>query len=185
MTSHYYVVPFHVIPLFDRHVHLSHYLPILSFIPPTSSCYYVVILSFVSLLFQCPIDVLLEMKGCKTFTGMKISFWTGQHVYQYSSSCGFMYLTSFMRFCPNNQCIFWFRAGCIENIPNVRAQIMGQLHHRMTDTMQWEEVAGCGWSEEYRKYRNGAPRSSKMKRGRKRGNNLYLIFKLENTSGDS
>jgi len=48
-----------------------------------------------------------------------------------------------------------------------------------------EGVAGCGCSEEYRKYRNGAPRSSKMKRGRKSGNNLYMIFKLENTSGDS
>jgi len=86
-TSHYYVVPFHVIPLFDHPVHLSHSLPILSFISPASSCYYVVILSFIPLLFWCPIDVLLEMKGHKTFTGMKISFWTGQCVYQYSSSC--------------------------------------------------------------------------------------------------
>jgi len=48
-----------------------------------------------------------------------------------------------------------------------------------------EGVAGCRWSEEYCEYRNGALRSSKMKRGRKSGNNLYMIFKLENTSGDS
>jgi len=48
-----------------------------------------------------------------------------------------------------------------------------------------EGAAGCGWSEEYREYRNGAPRSSKTKRGRKRGNNLYMIFQLPNTSGDS
>jgi len=115
MLSCYYVVLFHVIPLFDHPIHLSHYLPILSFISPASSHYYVVILSFVLLSFQHPIDVLLEMKGCKTFPSMKISFWTGQHVYQYSSSCRFTYLTSSMRFCPDNQCIFWFRAGCIEN----------------------------------------------------------------------
>ena len=115
MSSHYYVVPFHVIPLFDRPVHFFCYLPILSFISPMSSCYYVVVPSFVLLLFPCPIDVLLEMKGCKTCTSMKISFWTGQRVYQYSSSCRFKYLTSSMIFCPDNQCIFWFRAGCIEN----------------------------------------------------------------------
>jgi len=115
MSSRYYVVPFHVVLLFDCPVDLSRYLPILSFISPTSSRYYVVVLSFVPLLFWRPIDVLLEMKGCKTFTGMKISFRTGQHVYQYSSSCRFMYLTSSMRFCPDNQCIFWFRAGRIEN----------------------------------------------------------------------
>jgi len=115
ISSYYYVVPFHVIPLFDCPIHLSHYLPILSFISPASFCYYVVVLLFIPLLFWHPIDVLLEMKGCKTFTGMKISFWTGQHVYQYSSSCRFMYLTSSMRFCPDNQHIFWFRAGCIGN----------------------------------------------------------------------
>jgi len=115
MSSCYYVVPFHVVPLFDRPIDLSCYLPILSFISPTSSHYYVVVPSFVPLLFWRPIDVLLEMKGCKTFTGIKISFWTGQCVYQYSSSCGFTYLTSSMRFCPDNQHIFWFRAGCIEN----------------------------------------------------------------------
>jgi len=137
MSSCNYVVLFHVVPLFDHPIHLSHYLPILSFISPTSSHYYIVILSFILLLFQHPMDVLLEMKGCKNFTGMKISFQTGQHVYQYSSSCGFTYLTSSMRFCPDNQ---WFRAGHIENIPNVRAQIMGQLHHRTTDTMQWEKM---------------------------------------------
>jgi len=107
MLSRYYVVPFHVVPLFDHPVHLSCYLPILSFISPTSSHYYAVVPSFVLLLLRCPIDVLLEMKGCKTFTGMKISFRTGQHVYQYSSSCGFTYLTSSMRFCPDNRCLFW------------------------------------------------------------------------------
>jgi len=120
MLSQYYVVlfhvvPYHVVPLFDHPVHFSHYLSILSFISPMSSCYYVVIPSLILLLFQHPIDVLLEMKGRKTFTGMKINFRTGQCVYQYSSSCRFTYLTSFMRFCPDNQCIFWFRAGCIEN----------------------------------------------------------------------
>ena len=113
MLFYYYVVPFHVIPLFDRPIHLFRYLPILSFISPTSSCYYVVIPSFVPLLFWCPIDVLLEIKGCKTFTGIKISFWTRQRIYQYSSSCRFTYLTSSMKFCPDNQCLYWFSAGCI------------------------------------------------------------------------
>jgi len=114
-SSRYFNVPFNVVPLFDHLIHLPCYLPILSFISPMSSCYYVVVPSFVLLLFPCPIDVLLEMKGCKTCTSMKISFWTGQRVYQYSSSCRFKYLTSSMIFCPDNQCIFWFRAGCIEN----------------------------------------------------------------------
>jgi len=129
MLSCYYVVLFHVVPLFDHPVHLSCYLPILSFISPTSSCYYVVIPSFVLLLFWCPIDVLLEMKGCKTFTGMKISFQTGQSVYQYSSSCGFTYLTSSMRFCPDNQHIFWFRAGRIENTPTLLTR-QSMSHHQ-------------------------------------------------------
>jgi len=59
------------------------------------------------------------------------------------------------------------------------------LHTRCCPNFWKGGAAGCGWSEEYREYRNGAPRSPKTKRGRKSGNNLYMIFKLENTSGDS
>ena len=75
MSSHYYVAPFHIVlyicPIIYPSCHSSH--PRHPIICPI----------IISTSHRCPVRNI----GCKTFTGMKISFWTGQCVYQYSSSC--------------------------------------------------------------------------------------------------